>query len=49
MDTDITVVVGFSSDLLMAASPDVRFAYNPHYASTNTSKTKYSTSPAADP
>jgi choline kinase len=37
-DTDITVVVGFSSDLLMAASPDVRFAYNPHYASTNTSK-----------
>ncbi len=37
-DTDITVVVGFSSDLLMAASPDVRFAYNPHYATTNTSK-----------
>jgi choline kinase len=37
-DTDITVVVGFSSDLLMAASPDVRFAYNPHFASTNTSK-----------
>jgi choline kinase len=37
-DTDITVVVGFSSDLLMTASPDVRFAYNPHYASTNTSK-----------
>jgi len=37
-DTDITVVVGFGSDLLMAASPDVRFAYNPHYASTNTSK-----------
>jgi choline kinase len=37
-ETDITVVVGFGSDLLMAASPDVRFAYNPHYASTNTSK-----------
>jgi choline kinase len=37
-DTDITVVVGFGCDLLMAASPDVRFAYNPHYASTNTSK-----------
>jgi choline kinase len=37
-ETDITVVVGFSSDLLMAASPDVRFAYNPHFASTNTSK-----------
>jgi choline kinase len=37
-DVDITVVVGFSSDLLMQASPDVRFAYNPHYASTNTSK-----------
>jgi CDP-glycerol glycerophosphotransferase len=37
-DVDITVVVGFSSDQLMQASPDVRFAYNPHYASTNTSK-----------
>jgi choline kinase len=37
-DTEITVVVGFGCDLLMAASPDVRFAYNPHYASTNTSK-----------
>jgi choline kinase len=37
-DVDITVVVGFASDLLMQASPDVRFAYNPHYASTNTSK-----------
>ena len=37
-DVDITVVVGFSSDELMAASPDVRFAYNPHYATTNTSK-----------
>jgi choline kinase len=36
--TDITVVVGFGSDLVMAASPDVRFAYNPHYATTNTSK-----------
>jgi len=37
-DVDITVVVGFSSDQLMQASPDVRFAYNPHYATTNTSK-----------
>jgi len=37
-DVDITVVVGFSSDQLMAASPDVRFAYNPHFATTNTSK-----------
>jgi CDP-glycerol glycerophosphotransferase len=37
-DTDITVVVGYGSDLLMAASPEVRFAYNPHYATTNTSK-----------
>ena len=37
-DVDITVVVGFSSELLMRASPDVRFAYNPHYATTNTSK-----------
>lgn len=36
--TEITVVVGFGSDLVMAASPDVRFAYNPHYATTNTSK-----------
>jgi len=37
-DVDITVVVGFASELLMRASPDVRFAYNPHFASTNTSK-----------
>jgi prepilin-type processing-associated H-X9-DG protein len=37
-DVDITVVVGFSSDQLMQASPDVRFAYNPYFASTNTSK-----------
>jgi choline kinase len=37
-DVDITVVVGHCSELLMRASPDVRFAYNPEYASTNTSK-----------
>jgi choline kinase len=37
-DVDITVVVGHASEQLMQASPDVRFAYNPHYASTNTSK-----------
>jgi choline kinase len=37
-DVDITVVVGHCSELLMQASPDVRFAYNPDYASTNTSK-----------
>lgn len=37
-DVDITVVVGYCCELLMQASPDVRFAYNPHYATTNTSK-----------
>ena len=37
-DVDITVVVGYASELLMQASPDVRFAYNPDYARTNTSK-----------
>jgi choline kinase len=37
-DVDITVVVGHCSELLMQASSDVRFAYNPEYASTNTSK-----------
>jgi CDP-glycerol glycerophosphotransferase len=37
-DVDVTVVVGHRSELLMQASPDVRFAYNPEYASTNTSK-----------
>jgi CDP-glycerol glycerophosphotransferase len=37
-DVDITVVVGYASELLMQASPDVRFAYNPDYATTNTSK-----------
>jgi len=35
-DVDVTVVVGHRSELLMQASPDVRFAYNPEYASTNT-------------
>lgn len=37
-DVDITVVVGHGSEAVMQASPDVRFAYNPHYATTNTSK-----------
>jgi choline kinase len=37
-DVDVTVVVGFASELLMQHSSDVRFAYNPHFATTNTSK-----------
>jgi choline kinase len=37
-DVDVTVVVGHCSEMLMQASPDVRFAYNPEFASTNTSK-----------
>jgi CDP-glycerol glycerophosphotransferase len=35
---DVTAVVGFQCELLMQAAPDLRFAYNPHYARTNTSK-----------
>ena len=34
----ITAVVGFRADLVMAAAPDLLFAYNPHYDHTNTSK-----------
>lgn len=34
----ITVVVGFKMDLLIEANPDVSFAYNEVYDSTNTSK-----------
>ncbi|SEP07186.1 NTP transferase domain-containing protein [Trujillonella endophytica] len=35
---DITVVVGFKAKRIMQAAPDVRFAYNPDYARTNTSQ-----------
>lgn len=34
----ITVVVGFKMDLLIEANPDVAFAYNEVYDSTNTSR-----------
>ena len=34
----ITVVVGFKATILMEAAPDLLFAYNPVYDSTNTSK-----------
>jgi CDP-glycerol glycerophosphotransferase len=37
-DVDVTVVVGYRAKKVMRHSPDVRFAYNPDYASTNTSK-----------
>ncbi|MBB3082850.1 NTP transferase domain-containing protein [Geodermatophilus sabuli] len=35
---DVTVVVGFKAKRVMQAVPDVRFAYNPDYAVTNTSQ-----------
>ncbi|HEX2073246.1 MAG TPA: phosphocholine cytidylyltransferase family protein [Geodermatophilus sp.] len=35
---DVTVVVGFQSERVMQAVPDLRFAYNPHFAVTNTSQ-----------
>ena len=35
---DVTAVVGFQCELVMQAAPDLRFAYNPHFARTNTSK-----------
>lgn len=34
----ITAVVGFRADVVMAATPDLLFAYNPDYERTNTSK-----------
>jgi choline kinase len=37
-DVDITVVVGYRAKKVMRHSPDVRFVYNPDFASTNTSK-----------
>jgi choline kinase len=37
-DMPITAVVGFRSEMIMQAAPDLTFAYNPDFASTNTSK-----------
>jgi choline kinase len=37
-DVPITVVVGFRSEMIMQAAPDLTFVYNPDFASTNTSK-----------
>lgn len=34
----VTIVVGFHAGEIMAAAPDVLFAYNPRYEHTNTSK-----------
>ena len=37
-DVPITAVVGFRSEMIMSAVPDLTFAYNPAFATTNTSK-----------
>jgi len=37
-DVPITAVVGFRCEMIMQAAPDLTFAYNPDFASTNTSK-----------
>jgi choline kinase len=37
-DVLITAVVGFRSEMIMQAAPDLTFAYNPDFATTNTSK-----------
>jgi choline kinase len=37
-DVPITAVVGFRSEMIMQAAPDLTFAYNPDFATTNTSK-----------
>jgi CDP-glycerol glycerophosphotransferase len=37
-DVDVTVVVGYRAKQVMRHSPEVRFAYNPAFATTNTSK-----------
>jgi choline kinase len=34
----ITAVVGFRREMIMAAAPELSFSHNPHYATTNTSK-----------
>jgi choline kinase len=37
-EVPITAVVGFRCEMIMRAAPDLTFAYNPDFASTNTSK-----------
>ena len=37
-DVPITAVVGFRCEMIMQAAPELTFAYNPDFASTNTSK-----------
>jgi choline kinase len=34
----ITAVVGFRREMIMAAAPGISFSHNPHFATTNTSK-----------
>ena len=34
----ITAVVGYRREMIMAAAPDISFSHNPHFATTNTSK-----------
>jgi choline kinase len=37
-EVPITAVVGYRCEMIMQAAPDLTFAYNPDFASTNTSK-----------
>jgi CDP-glycerol glycerophosphotransferase len=37
-EVPITAVVGFRCEMIMGAAPDLTFAYNPEFATTNTSK-----------
>ena len=37
-DVPITAVVGYRSEAIMTAASDLLFAYNPHFATTNTSQ-----------
>jgi choline kinase len=37
-EVPVTAVVGFRCEMIMQAAPDLTFAYNPDFASTNTSK-----------
>jgi CDP-glycerol glycerophosphotransferase len=37
-EVPITAVVGFRCEMIMGAAPDLTFAYNPDFATTNTSK-----------
>jgi choline kinase len=37
-DVPITAVVGYRCEMIMQAAPDLTFAYNPDFATTNTSK-----------